>query len=230
MKCGSLRSLPGIQFVRHQGCALLLVLATLGTMVSEAGEEPLFDGKTLDGWEGNRAVWRIADGAIAGGSMEGNPHNEFLTHKQRYRNFRLCFEYRIVGEAGFVNGGVQFHSEREAGHGCEMIGFQADLGPDRSGNLYDESRRRKALVQADKTLIAGIEKAGGWNRYEIRSEGPRVRLTLNDRLVVDYVEKDPAIPLEGLIGLQIHGNSKAVAFYRNILIEVLPDHEPRADE
>jgi hypothetical protein len=219
-----------MSFVCRQGCALVLVLATLGTMASEAGEEPLFDGKTLDGWEGNLAVWRIEDGAIAGGSMEGNPQNEFLTHKKRYRNFRLCFEYRIVGESGFVNGGVQFHSEREAGHGCEMIGFQADLGPDRSGNLYDESRRRKALVQADKTLIAGIEKVGGWNRYEIRSQGPRVRLTLNDRLVVDYIETDPAIPLEGLIGLQIHGNCKAVASYRNITIEVFPDNEPRAGE
>ena len=201
----------------------LLILATLTTIYAEGAEVPLFDGKTLDGWEGNRAVWRVEAGAIAGGSMNGNPRNEFLATTNRYRNFILRLEYRIVGSEGFVNGGVQFHSVRLADPEFEMSGYQADIGPDRSGNLYDESRRRKALVQADKVLVAQIEKPGDWNRYEIRCDGPRIRLTLNDRLVADYLEKDPAIPLEGLIALQIHGNNKAVAAYRNISIDISPD-------
>jgi hypothetical protein len=200
-----------------------LIFTVLTTHRATSAEVPLFDGKTLDGWEGNRAVWRIEDGAITGGSMQGNPHNEFLATTKPYRNFILRLECRIVGSEGFVNGGVQFHSVRLQEPAYEMIGYQADAGPDRSGNLYDESRRKKALVQADKALVAKIEKPGDWNRYKIRCEGPHIRITLNDRLVADYQEEDPSIPLEGLIALQIHGDNKAVASYRNISIEVLPE-------
>ncbi len=201
-----------------------VIFIVLTTYRATSAEVPLFNGKTLDGWEGNLAVWRIEDGAIAGGSMQGNPHNEFLATTKTYRNFILRLKYRIVGSEGFVNGGVQFHSARLQEPAYEMIGYQADAGPDCSGNLYDESRRKKALVQADRALVVKIEKPSDWNRYEIRCEGPHIRITLNDILVADYQEEDPAIPLEGLIALQIHGDNKAVASYRNISIEVLPEN------
>ena len=29
----------------------------------------IFDGKTLNGWEGDAKWWRVQDGAIAGGSL-----------------------------------------------------------------------------------------------------------------------------------------------------------------
>ena len=32
----------------------------------------LFDGKSLDGWEGDEKVWKVVDGTICGGSLEGN--------------------------------------------------------------------------------------------------------------------------------------------------------------
>ena len=38
----------------------------------------LFDGHSLTGWEGNTNVWRVRDGLIVGGSLDGNPQNEFL--------------------------------------------------------------------------------------------------------------------------------------------------------
>jgi hypothetical protein len=81
-------------------------------------------------------------------------------------------------------------------------------------------------MQADKTLVTKIEKPSDWNRYEIRCEGSRILLTLNDRLVPDSIEKAPAILLERLMALQIHGNNKAVAAYRKITIEVLPEDAP----
>src|SRR5260370_14431136 len=40
---------------------------------------PLFDGKTLAGWEGNPKLWRVEAGALTGGSLsETLPPNEFL--------------------------------------------------------------------------------------------------------------------------------------------------------
>src|ERR1043165_5986863 len=104
----------------------------------------LFDGKSLAGWEGEtNSVWRIRDGVIVGGSLNGNPRNEFLATERHYTNFHLRLEYKLVGTEGFVNGGVQFRSKRIANPPNEMSGFQADIGAGYSGFLYDESRRHK---------------------------------------------------------------------------------------
>src|SRR6185295_16897424 len=184
---------------------------------------PLFDGKTRDGGEGDKEkVWRVADGAIVGGSMQGNPRNEFLTSAKSYSNFVLKLEYKLVGTEGFVNGGVQIRSRRIPKPPNEMSGYQADIGAGMSGSLYDESRRNKVLSKADPELIKKTEKPGEWNSYEVRCEGLRVRLTLNGVQTVDYTEDDKELEQDGLIGLQIHGNCKAEISFRNLTIEPLP--------
>lgn len=204
--------------MKHFAPLLLLSIA------AHAAPVPLFDGKTLNGWTGETAkVWRVEDGAIVGGSMEGNPQNEFLSAPKPYRNFILTLEYKLVGTEGFVNGGVQFRSKRLAQPPNEMSGYQADIGAGHSGWLYDESRRKKTLMESIKGVAEGAEKPGEWNRYEIRAEGDRIRLFLNGKMTVDYTETEPTIEKDGLIALQIHGNNKAVVSYRKINIEVLPD-------
>ena len=198
---------------------LLLLLPA----ISRAEPRPLFDGKTLEGWEGNTKVWRVEDGAIVGGFMEGNARNEFLATKKPYKNFILRLEYKLVGTEGFVNGGVQFHSQRVAKPDHEMVGYQADIGGGYSGCLNNELRKPQFLGVADKKLVTSLEKPGKWNRYEIRAEGSRIRLSINGMQTSEYVEKDPAVPLEGFIALQIHGNCKAVISFRNLQIEPLPE-------
>jgi len=46
----------------------------LSALLAGAAQEPkpvsLFDGKTLDGWEGNLKYWRVEEGAIVGGSLK----------------------------------------------------------------------------------------------------------------------------------------------------------------
>ena len=91
----------------------LLLPTLLLTAAASAAPVPLFDGKTLAGWEGG-ATWRVEEGTITGGSAAGNPQNEFLATAQSYRNFRLTLEYKLTGTEGFVNGGVQFRSQRIA--------------------------------------------------------------------------------------------------------------------
>lgn len=199
---------------------LVLVL----TLMQGGGAAPvsLFDGVSFEGWEGEtNRVWRVREGVIVGGSLEGNARNEFLATRRAYRNFRLELEYKLTGSDGFINGGVQFRSRRI--EGGEMSGFQADIGAGWSGCLYDESRRRRMLVVADTNLVVRLEKAGDWNRYEIVATGPEVVLVLNGQRTVTWVERDASIAGEGLIALQIHGNSKAEISFRNIRIEELPD-------
>ena len=192
--------------------------------LANAASVPLFDGKTFNGWEGETTkVWRIEDGVIIGGSMEGNPQNEFLAAKKPYRNFRLTLEYKLNGTEGFVNGGVQFRSVRIKEPPNEMFGYQADIGAGYSGCLYDESRRKTMLAKPAEELIKKAEKPGEWNTYEIRAEDQRIQLFVNGVRTVDYTERAPDIALKGNIALQIHGNCKAVIAFRNIQIDELPD-------
>jgi mono/diheme cytochrome c family protein/glucose/arabinose dehydrogenase len=205
-----------------------------GVLGSFAAATPLFDGKTLTGWDGDTMVWRVENGEIVGGSLLGNPRNAFLTTQRSFYNFRLKLEYKLVGTEGFVNGGVQFRSQRATNPPNEMIGYQADIGHGHTGSLYDESRRKKFLARAGNgvggygvkadTEIAELEKKGEWNTYEIRAEGPRITIFLNGKATLDYTETDPSIDdAYGLIGLQIHGNCKAEIRFRNITLDPLTE-------
>ena len=209
---------------------LFLPTLLLTAAAASAAPVPLFDGKTLAGWEGG-ATWRVEEGTITGGSAAGNPQNEFLATAQSYRNFRLTLEYKLTGTEGFVNGGVQFRSQRIAEPPNEMMGYQADIGAGYSGCLYDESRRKTMLAKPEAAVIQQAEKPGEWNRYEIRAADERIQLFVNGVRTVNYTEASPGIPLEGRIALQIHGQCKAVISFRNIQIEALPDNlVPGAEE
>ena len=204
-----------------------LLLAFLGTLAcvggqvlaAEEGFTSLFDGKTLQGWEGNEKRFRIEDGAIVGGTLkEKIPHNEFLTSEKEYSDFELRLEVKALGEG--VNAGIQIRSRRIPNH-HEMIGYQADVGAGWWGKLYDESRRGRVLAGPSDELTKKIVKTYQWNDYVIRCEGKRIQMWINGQQTVDYTEKEDAIEQKGLIGLQIHGGPPTEAWYRNIRIREL---------
>ena len=55
----------------------------------------------------------------------------------------------------------------------------------------------------------------------IRCEGPRIQLWLNGVKTVDFTETEAGMEQSGQIAVQIHGGAKAVASYRDIVIEEL---------
>lgn len=77
------------------------------------GMVKLFDGKTFKGLEGDALyTWRIENGAWIGGSLKDTvPHNEFLCTTEQFADFELSLQFKLVG-TGFVNAGIQFHSQR----------------------------------------------------------------------------------------------------------------------
>lgn len=200
----------------------LLAISLIAALSARAEEKSLFDGKTFEGWEGDtEKTWRIEDGAITGGSLEVKvPRNEFLATKETYGDFELNLEFKIAGDpkTGFINAGVQIRSERIPNH-HEMIGYQADIGdPTFWGALYDESRRKKILAEADMAKVEPALKRDGWNQYRIVCEGPRIQLFINGVRAADYTEQDKTIPLTGKIALQVHGGGNTLVRYRNIRI------------
>ncbi len=189
------------------------------TPVPEEGFERLFDGKTFDGWEGNLDWFRIEEGAVVAGSLERRiPNNEFLATKDRFEDFELRLEFKVLGDG--VNAGVQIRSERIPNN-HEMIGYQADMGQNWWGCLYDESRRKRVLAGPPEADRKKPVRLNDWNEYRIRCEGPRVQLWINGIQTVDFTEPEAGIARNGLIGLQIHSGPPCEAWYRNIRLKKL---------
>lgn len=192
------------------------------TKDDESGFKPLFDGKSLDGWEGETKWFRIEQGAVVAGTLDQKiPNNFFLCTTDQYKNFELRLQVKVLGQA--ANAGVQFRTQRIPNN-HEVSGYQADVGvvgDNRSvwGALYDESRRNRMLTEPP-TATQFIQ-FDGWNDYVIRCQDSHIELFVNGVKTANYDETDDKIPQTGVIALQIHGGSPSEAWYRNIRIKSL---------
>jgi hypothetical protein len=176
--------------------------------------EPLFNGKDLDGWvQDTPGVWSVRDGMIVGKAVNLK-HNDFLRTRKVYNDFTVKLWFRLVN--GIGNSGIQFRSQPVAGS-HELAGYQADIGETYWGCLYDESRRRKVLVQAAPERLAGLRKEG-WNEYVITARGNHIRLDLNGVRTVDYQEQESGMNVPGLIALQVHSGPAVEVHFKDIRI------------
>src|SRR5262249_7647261 len=75
-----------------------------------AGPVPLFDGKTLKGWEvcNGFAKYRVENGAIVGTTAQDSP-NSFLCTTKEYGDFLL--ELDVKNDVA-LNSGIQIRSHR----------------------------------------------------------------------------------------------------------------------
>jgi len=203
---------------RFLGTALATGVVLTGcSSDDESAFAPIFNGRNLDGWEGDDLLWVVEDGVLIGRSP-GISYNDFLATTREYGNFVLRFEVHLLGNKG--NSGVQFRSRRVTGS-MEMIGYQADVGEQYWASLYDESRRRKTLAGPSEDVLARALKLDDWNAYEVRAEGNRIQLSVNGVRTVDYTEEEPGIEQTGLIAVQIHGGDAMEVRFRRLRIREL---------
>lgn len=205
----------------------LLLSWILVTASAVAAPVSLFDGKTLEGWDYDPAVWRVEDGVITGGSTtEKIKANYFIATKKSYANFELRMKIKCSGDpkTGLINSGIQIRSVRVPG-GHHMSGYQIDCGAGWFGKIYDEFRRNRVIWAPTPEQQAAIDKAVdvfGWNEYRIRAEGPRIQTWINGVLAIDYTEQDKNIALDGQIGPQVHSGGVALVQVKDVTIEELP--------
>jgi hypothetical protein len=201
-----------------------LFLAALLALASAHGAE-LFDGKTLNGWDGDAKWWRVQGGLITGGSTtEKIPRNFFLATTRSFQNFELRLQLKLTGvpNTGMINSGVQIRSLRVPNN-TEMSGYQVDAGEGWWGKLYDESRRNKVIAEPiDAAAVNAAVKQDGWNEYRVRAEGARIRSWINGVPALDYTEAEPNIAQDGHIAVQIHGGGIALVQVKDVRIEELP--------
>jgi hypothetical protein len=196
----------------------LIALAAL-PLVAQDGFRPLFNGKNLDEWiVDTPGLWRVVDGTIIGVS-QGLKYNDFLRTRKSYSDFVLKLRFRMIDASGRGNSGIQFRSKPiEGSH--EVAGYQADIGQQYWGCLYDESRRKRVLAQAAPDSLAGLDKSG-WNEYVVTARGNRITLELNGVKTVDYTETEAGIESSGFIALQLHSGPPLEMHFKDLMIREL---------
>ncbi|MSV29207.1 MAG: DUF1080 domain-containing protein [Bryobacterales bacterium] len=200
---------------------LLLLAALFAAFAAgdaEDGFTPMFNGKDLSGWiVDTPGLWQFKDGVI-GAKSPGLKYNDFLRTEKHFGDFVLKASFRLVG--GYGNSGIQFRS-KPVPDSHEVSGYQADIGQQYWGCLYDESRRKKVLVQAAPENLKTLNK-DGWNDYTVTAKGNRITIELNGVKTVDYTETEPGIETTGFVALQIHSSPEpSEVQFKNVRIKEL---------
>jgi uncharacterized protein (DUF736 family) len=174
-----------------------------------------FNGKDLTGWEGDRTLWTVEDGAIVGRTKTGLKRNNFLVSQLAVEDFKLSLKVKLVPNK--ENSGIQFRSVLLPDG--EMRGPQADIGAGWWGKLYEESGRGLLAKEGGEKYVKPEE----WNDYVIEAIGPRVRIWINGQLCTDYT--DDKLARRGVIGLQIHSGGPMEIRFKDLRLEVYPSQQ-----
>ena len=93
----------------------------------DAGFVPIFDGKTLAGWDGDTTFWRAENGEIVGETTPEKvvkPNNFLIWRGGTVKDFELKLDFRING----TNSGIQYRSTELPDVGKWVLkGYQADI-------------------------------------------------------------------------------------------------------
>jgi 3-keto-disaccharide hydrolase len=210
----------------------------------EPGFAPIFDGKTLDGWEGDPKYWRAENGSLVG---EITPEtvvrsNTFIVWRGgRPRDFELKLDYRITADG---NSGVNYRSELipdpvTPANQFAMRGYQCDLDGKKRypGNNYEEKGRLFLAVRGQVSHVVGGRKpivlstfgdpdelathvTDDWNAIHLIIRGNTLVHIINNHLMSVVIDDDaPNRPADGLLGVQVHVGPPMKVEYRNLRLK-----------
>ena len=133
----------------------------------------LFDGKTTDGWQNARRpaedhFWTVEDGALVNDADNGRD----LATIANFQNFELQIEYKTIPHG---NSGVYLRGRVEV---QILDSYEKDnLNKGDAGAIYDQ------FVPLCNASLA----PGEWHKFDIRYEGNKLTVKLNDKLVQDNI-------------------------------------------
>lgn len=163
----------------------------------EAGQDgfvSIFDGKTLDGWDGDSTYWRVEQGNLVGEVTPSTilDRNSFIIWQgDMPSDFELKVEFRVSPEG---NSGINYRSEPVEGVPYALRGYQADLDGAKqyTGSNYEERRRTTLASQGERTVLPPIADAGNLQAHisHNRWTGVVVKDTLGDPDSLDAVIHD----------------------------------------
>ena len=212
----------------------------------EAGFKPIFDGKTLDGWEGDPKYWRVEEGALVG---EITPEtiiksNTFIIWKGGApADFELKADYRITsgGNSGINYRSVVVPDTVTPTNKFAMRGYQFDIdGANRyTGQNYEEKGRLFHALRGQVTHVVGGRKpiilstigdsaalaefiTKDWNSIHMIIRGNTLIHMLNGHLMSVVIDDDASgRAMKGEIGVQVHVGPPMKVEYRNFRLKEL---------
>lgn len=215
------------------------LLIALTVMVLQAGCAsdkwiPLFDGKTMNGWQpsDNKDSWKIEDGALVTRGARSHLFYTGNVNNHNFKNFELIADVKT--EPG-SNSGIYFHTEYlesawpSKGYECQVINSAPKVKP----GQYAE-RKMTGSLYAIRNVWKSPVKDNEWFTYHIVVQGKTVRIYINGNLTADYTESDNPYRPENMKGrllssgtfaLQCHDPGSVVQ-YKNIIVKPLPDNLP----
>ena len=232
------------------GLAAIGVWSVSARAADDDGWQTIFDGKTLDGWDGNPDFWSVQDGTITGQTTEEKKTkgNTFIIwRKGETADFELKLEYKIIGG----NSGIQYRSFEVPNEKWVIGGYQADFeaGDTFSGINYGERFRGILALRGEKTVIGAdhkpkvVEKFGDtkeiqskikkedWNTYHVTAKGFTFTHKINDVTTSIVTDEDTEQRrAKGVLALQLHAGPAMKVQFRNIKIKhTKPEGSARLD-
>ncbi len=139
------------------------------------GFTPLFNGKNFDGWKGDTAGY-----FYDGGTLVVTRTSKRIETERKYRDFRLKFEHRLTPGA---NNGIWLRG-----------GFESQILDDTAPQYKNLNGYQYCcgIYGAIAPKTGCLKPPGEWNSEEIILEGRRVKIILNDTVVID-ADLDEAI-------------------------------------
>ena len=223
-------------------CVVVLATVSAGSSTSaQDGWTTIFDGKTLDKWDGNPDFWRVEDGTITGQTTKekSTPGNTFIVWRGgETADFELKLEYKIIGG----NSGIQYRSFEVPNEKWVIGGYQADFeaGDGFSGINYGERFRGILANRGERTVIGDdhkpkvVEKFGDskeiqskikkedWNEYHVSAKGFTFEHRINGVLTSVVIDEDKAQRrATGVLALQLHQGPPMKVQFRNIKLKQL---------
>jgi Domain of Unknown Function (DUF1080) len=212
----------------------------------ESGFNPIFDGKTLDGWEGDPKYWRVENGALVGEITPATliKSNTFIIWRGGSpKDFELKADYRITsgGNSGINYRSVVVPDTVTPSNKFAMRGYQADIdGANRyTGQNYEEKGRLFLATRGQMTHVVGVRKpvvlstlgddlalkafiTDDWNSYHLIIRGNVLVHILNGHTMCVVIDDDPVgRALDGLIGVQVHVGGPMKVEYKNFRLKIL---------
>ena len=210
----------------------------------EAGFVPMFDGKTLQGWEGDPKYWRFENGTLVG---EITPEtiirsNTFIVWRGGSpKDFELKVDYRITANG---NSGINYRSAMvpdpvTPANKFAMRGYQCDIDGrnNYTGQNYEEKGRLFLALRGQMTHVVSGRKplilsnlgdskdlaallTSDWNSVHLMVRGNILTHMINGRSMSTVVDDDaPNRMLEGLIGVQVHVGPPMKIEYRGFRLK-----------
>lgn len=121
----------------------------------ETGFVRIFDGETLNGWEGDTSYWKVENGCLVGEVTPGTilHRNSFIIWRGGSpADFELKLDFRI-SEHG--NSGINYRSEPVDTLPFALRGYQADIdgGNRYTGQNYEERKRTTLAYHGQKVVV-----------------------------------------------------------------------------